>query len=395
ARRGHPGPVRPPVVPAAEPPTRPPTVVFVDEFAWTSFVHLAVLLRRRGVRAVRVTTRPPSRIGTRWCWDATVEVGSLDEIESAAGVLAGERVVDLHVAEPLVGGVGPALLAAVTPACRRRFLRRRELMDKLEVSRALTAAGLDVPSAVALPDTDLARVVGELGPRLVVKARVGAGGESVVMVDGLDELRAVVGALERPEEWYVERFVEGESFQVAGMSDGSRLCWHVGYRIVEAVRSLGPARRLAYLQGPVFDRIAQGVVEATGLEGLFNAGILRDADDRYWVHDVNPRVWGSVSVSAMAGGNVADVYAAWVAGDPLPDPVVPALGARADALPGAWDDVVSDGPRWSAPVRVARWWFPYWRVLGTGCLAYEASVRLRTALDRRALGRRDRRAAGR
>ncbi len=363
-------------------PVPPPTVVFVDSFAWASFTHLGALLRRRGVRAVRITTRPPNRIAARWCWDAVIEVGSVEEIDGAAAALAGERVVDVHVAEPLVSGIGPRLLAAMTGECRTRFEHRRRLMDKFEVAAMLAAGGLDVPAAVPLPAADLAQVVAELGPRLVVKARVGAGGESVVMVDGLDQLRSAVEGLDDPAGWYVERFIDGAAFQVGGFADGGGLRWSVGFRTVEKVRSLGPARRLEYLSGPEFDRAGRGVVSATGLQGLFNVGILRDADGRDWVHDVNPRVWGSLSACVASGGNVVDLYRAWLAGEDAPAARTPAPGRRADALPGAWDDVVADGPRWSAPVRILRWWFPYWRQLGTACMAYEASTRVRKVLDR-------------
>ena len=382
--RPQPGSSATPVAATVPPPTAAPapTVVFVDSFAWASFTHLAALLRRRGLRAVRITTRPPNRIAARWCWDGTIEVGSVEEIDGAAAALAGERVVDLHVAEPLASGIGPGLLGAMTEECRSRFEHRRRLMDKFEVGAMLAAGGLDVPTAVPLPVADLAQVVAELGPRLVVKARVGAGGESVVMVDGLDELRSVVDGLEDPAGWYVERFIEGAAFQVGGFADGDGLRWSIGFRTVETVRHLGPARRLEYLDGPEFERVGRGVASATGLQGLFNAGILRDADGRDWVHDVNPRVWGSLSACVVSGGNVVDLYRAWLAGADAPVARTPAPGRRADALPGAWDDVVADGPRWSAAVRIIRWWFPYWRQLGTACIAYEASTRVRKALDR-------------
>jgi hypothetical protein len=54
------------------------------------------------------------------------------------------------------------------------------------------------------------------------------------------------------------------------------------------------------------------VVGALGITGIMNINVIRDCDGRDWIHDVNPRVFGSFMAFRPRGRDLLQSYADWV-----------------------------------------------------------------------------------
>jgi hypothetical protein len=71
----------------------------------------------------------------------------------------------------------------------------------------------------------------------------------------------------------------------------------------------------------------RGVVDALGITGIMNLNVIRDGDGRDWIHDVNPRVFGSFIAFRPRGIDLLQSYADWVLKSSQPEVMRPKISA--------------------------------------------------------------------
>ncbi|MEU6034138.1 ATP-grasp domain-containing protein [Actinomadura sp. NPDC047616] len=223
-----------------------------------------------------------------------------DRLEAELRRTRAETVVfhSSHVSLPRDIDVAAALrrqgtrVVAQNPGCAELGL------DKVATRRFLRDLSIPVP-----PDPP-ARSHAEPTGRWVIKRRYGTEGDGMRLVDGPG--LAGMGAGE-----YAERFVDGREFSVLACADGARV---VTLPIVDKGRSrpdlLPPFRRPRVCPAPDLEprlqarmlEITEAIVAAAACAGWIEVEFVLGGAGEPLVLEINPRLAGTVRVSAMAAG---------------------------------------------------------------------------------------------
>jgi ATP-grasp domain len=289
-----------------------PAVLFVDGGALAPFVQLAVALRRWGYRTIRVTTAHRS-IGSsftrRFAFDRVLYVNR----EALAGLdilLADEQLVDVHCTEHLAVMVYRAL-DSLPGSGRAGWRNRGDLIDKGNVIRLLDAVGIEHPDtlpATGEPDDAVTR----LGLPIVAKPRVGANGRGVFVAHTAVELGAHLEEVSL-EDTQLEAFISGESLNYCAIvGEGAER--DMTYRTLRrGAAAWSPSIEVECYRDDALTEIGRRLAEALPCQGMVNVDAILDANGRYFVHDVNLRVWGALFASWSAGFDLTGAYMRWLA----------------------------------------------------------------------------------
>ena len=361
-----------------------PAVLFVDEFEWDCFFQLAAALRRSGFRAVRVTLRPAGRVGSALCWDRTVVLSSASELGNLASILCDEDIVDVHAVETLARQTSEGLAGIGATEGVNGWRERSKCADKLTTATLLHLAGVLVPEAMPLDSATPGEAVRRLGLPLVVKPAEGSGGHGVQVVQALEDLERLVEERAHSDGWFYERFLTGRPLRLGALATELGIERSAVYAVIDPVVEVGPPIEVGYVVDPQLLETGRRVAVALGLTGLFNMDVIRDAAGVDWIHDVNPRVWGSFAAFQSIGLDFVEPYARWLRHQPLADASAPPAATRPLLVfPAAWKKVASPSPRWLAPIRLTRWAWPLVHTFGPGYVLYEFWERCCTALTER------------
>jgi len=284
--------------------TARPTVVVVQNEPWVSFLQLAALLRRHGVRVVHV-----GQTGSR---DARIMVRLLfaqsqTPDEFLRDGFADPSIVDLQGSEYDLLSLAPIADSPRAPARFVDALQHHLLAaDKLAMSRRLGAAGVPVPDTLAADEVGLAEAVRTLGLPIVIKSRVGAGGQGVhFAADEADAARHLATC--DPATVFFERFCPGETYQFAAAHAGATVLQEAACRSVRSGDHLGPAESIELVSDSAVRRVGAAAVAAVGGRGLVNIDLQVGADGPM-VIDVNLRAWDSLVALRGAGIDFAEGY---------------------------------------------------------------------------------------
>lgn len=314
-------------------------VVVADLESWQSLLDLAAGLRERGFHVVRYTRRPErmqqrARVALEGViFDSTREVlhaapdGSID--------LAGlpqqlPTVLDVQA----VDRVGARLLATRQWQQQGRLHRVHAaglddtvIYDKLRYSRVAQEAG------VVIPDTVEGTQAPPADTRLVVKVRVGSGGDGVALVDRADEIPSVLAAFNvQPDDVLVQRQVDGDLWNVGGVAFQGRVLTMTSYRVyAPASDPAGPPCMVQIERNPPVLTAAAQVVSALGYTGPFAADFIVGSD--VYFLDFNPRIFGGWAAVQAAGVDLLGAYVSVLEGDPT---VTDSGPASSELLPCAF-----------------------------------------------------------
>jgi hypothetical protein len=153
-----------------------PTVVFVDDAQWECFFHLAAILRKEGIRTVRVSVGLNGWQGNRLLFDRHVSLLAPPTPEQLSAILSSEYVTDVQPTESLAMVTYAAL--DLLPASQRSdtWLGRPALLDKWRIASDLRDLGLRTPDTLLVELVTPAKAVEKPSLPIVVKRRVSSGG---------------------------------------------------------------------------------------------------------------------------------------------------------------------------------------------------------------------------
>ncbi len=346
-----------------------PAVLFADVEPWEAFLQLAAALRRRGVRVHRVTTAERSRV--RRVNDALQRLvftsirpvlppgGSSTALEASvvAELPDGLRAVEA------VDTVAAALAGA--PGVPRRTASaslERLLADKQAMGEHAEAFGIAVPRSWPAEDDH------PLRPPFVVKPRLGSGGAGVVVVrDDATAAGLAARARAHPGTLVAQEFAPGELLHVGGVARAGAVLQAACYRAEGAGHSdHGPSAAAVTVDDPDALADAARLIASLGYTGAFCLDLVRAADGRPLIVDVNGRIFGSWLALQRAGLDIVGAYAyAWGLSDrPPAGSVAPGrrlrilspdmtlsgglVAAAAGELSGVLRCARVLGPRWTA-----------------------------------------------
>jgi hypothetical protein len=141
---------------------------------------------------------------------------------------------------------------------------------------------------------------------------------------------------------------------------------------------MGPADKLLNIDDPELAESGRRIAAHLGIEGMINVDVIRDAQGRDWVHDVNPRVWGSFAAFRAAGVDFLGAYVDWLRGVPQPaSRPTNQGGTHIDVYPAAFLRQRPSEHRAQVQARLTRAALPYLKWVGPRYVAYELAHNLK------------------
>lgn len=298
-----------------------PAVVLADTEPWEAFTWLAAALRRQGFDTYRLTAPPGTRLQrlssalyriayTRTEVSLQWAGGTAPVDTTAVGCVWRDTVVDVQAADR----VGAALIEdprwAQHPQLHRVPAGEREmrLYDKLTQTLDAEAAGCPVPRTW----TDPADVTGD---RVVIKQRLGSGGDAVVIVP-TTEIDTWMRRWEGQGGGIVfQEVIEGAVLNVGGFAQDGELVVAAAYATEQSPTDPeGPSVRIRTLQRPDLIESVAAYVARTRYTGAICVDFI-SADEGYLI-DVNPRFFGSWAALQAAGLPLLETYVDHLRGVP-------------------------------------------------------------------------------
>ena len=203
--------------------------------------------------------------------------------------------------------------------------RRISAMDKTVVAERLREFGLSTPRTLTGPAFDARQIVEVLGLPVVRKPRTGSSGDGVSIIRSLVELEIQIAEEQNSDDYFFERHVEGSALQFGGVFSGDENDTVVTYETLQRRCTFAPASRIRIIEDEGIAETGRRVVAALGITGIMNVNVIRDGDGRDWIHDVNPRVFGSFMAFRPRGTDLLQSYADWVIRSAQPEVVWPKL----------------------------------------------------------------------
>jgi hypothetical protein len=358
------------------------TVLFVDDRNWGCFFQLEAGLRKAGFRTVRITTAPLRRAEAAFCFDRTIRISCPSALQHLPDLLEGERIVDVQAVESLAVPTFCALADLAGPEWRSDWIRRRVAVDKVVVSRILRNAGFLTPETVPASIASAEHVVDVLGLPVVHKPRIGSGGSGVSVVHTMEDLREVMTNGTAGTESFFERFVSGRHLQFSGVIANGRASLSVTYETLSRRCEMGPASAIRCLEDASLEETGQRVARTLGIAGMINVNVIRDAEGRDWVHDVNPRVWGSCAAFRSLDLDFHHAYVQWLRGTaPRINPPWERPEAELSVFPAAIEGSKKSKALSLGLAPFVRGVWPYLGWFGPRYATYEAVRHLRRVLS--------------
>ncbi len=366
-------------------PSGNPTVVFLDHCTYDCFFQLAGKLRRAGIRTVRVTSDPAR--SAVWqsapVFDRHLTV-SKSSHSTFGDLLSSEEVVDLQFTEHMHWLVSQ-YSDRLRPPVGRRIERRLEILDKFETARLLLTNGIPVPPVIEAGETTPEAALAELGAPLVLKAKIGTGGEQMRISGDVGEMRSLMQSSGLgPNDFFYEQFIEGSDvIYGAAITDDGGVVQDLAGEIGRSWRAgFGPAGLTWADQDP--ELLATGRKAASVLKtaGLVSMNFKKDFDGRLWLHDINIRSSGFHGAYCAAGLDLSEGYLyALGLRKSLPTSVAPEVGKKVPIFPQCVRPYVEERKYGKAALEFARGALPSAKEFGLGTMISQA-VRVGTDIYR-------------
>jgi len=343
-----------------------PTVVFVDDAEWESFFQLAVILRKAGIRTVRVSVGLSRWQCDRILFDRHVSLPLPPTPKQLSKILSSEYVTDVQPTESLAATTYAAL--DLLPASQRSdlWIGRSASLDKWRVASDLREFGLRTPDTLLAEVTSPIEAVAQLSIPIVMKRRVSSSGSGVKVFNTLEALQEFVAKVERPDEWFFERFIQGQSIVYASCVGDDGINVITTYEILKRINILGPSSVVEIRDDAKIAENGRLLINAMHIRGLVCFDVIRDANDIDWIHDVNPRAFGTLSTCQLGGFDFFGAYIHWLTGRGRIEPSrLDTVGATAFVFPFGLKEVFRSGQSGNAWFRTLHWTWRYWRLLGS------------------------------
>jgi hypothetical protein len=342
-----------------------PTVVFVDDAQWECFFHLAAILRKEGIRTVRVSVGLTGWQGNRLLFDRHVSLLAPPTPEQLSAILSSEFVTDVQPTESLALVTYAAL--DLLPESQRSdtWLGRSALLDKWCIASDLPDLGLRTPDTLLVELVSPAKAVEELSLPIVVKRRVSSGGLGVEIFECLESLKDFVSRIEDPREWIFQRYVEGRSIVCACCAGGNGFELIATYEILKRRYARGPSIAVGIVRDESVTENGRLLINAAQIRGMVCFDVIRDADGVDWIHDVNPRVFAGATMCQSVGIDFYRFYVQELLGNRRVELLdVDEIKEMAYLFPSGWKEVFKSAHASGAGAFGFQWTRRHLRLLG-------------------------------
>ncbi len=314
-----------------------------------------------------------TRVASRLLFDRYETLPDAQSSQALKEILASENVVDIQFAESLATVVG-ASIDVLAPHVAQRLGRRLAVIDKVVASRLFTQSGIRTPEAVPAADASAEEIAAKFGFPVVVKGRIGYGGQGVKIATDLDALRAATADnASGADELFYERFVAGKKLDYAAAVGPGGIEQELTYRVSRWHQPVGRATEVETIDDPQLVALGRKVLGVAGCIGLVNMDVIRDEKGLDWLIDFNARAFGGSSSFRAAGIDTSQGYLRAIGQrKAAPTRARPLTDVRIRVFPTCLEDVIDTGSIMRTTLAFIRTSFPYFSWVGFRYLLSEA-----------------------
>jgi len=292
-------------------------VLFIDDEPWGSTFQLASGLRYKGIRTIRITTADTGVMESGLLFNKTIRIQDPSELESVADLVRGEAIADVQATESLALVSLDRLGEDAGFQNAARWSGRNAVIDKAALPAMLEGAPIRVPDQMRTPLNDPQSIVDRIGLPMIIKPCVGIGGQGIEILSSLEDVERAVNAIGSSDDYIFQRYVIGTPYGVGGVVTGAPEKELIAYEMLERVgNEFSPTREIRLVDEPELLKGAHALVPLLGVSGLLNMQFVQDSDGTYWLHDVNPRVWGPFGSFQFGDVDLLGAYVSWLNGSP-------------------------------------------------------------------------------
>ena len=289
------------------------TIVVADLTSWEAMVHLGAALRRHGVRVVRVTgvqsgKAQRARIALeRLVFDETRECLHTDaegrpDVRPILPMLP--AVLDVQTVDAIGAELTRMPEWAAQPRLRRvhaAALDDHVAYDKWLYGQVAERAGVTIPRTFEIDDAPRGRP-------LVVKGRIGSGGDRVRIVGSASGIADVLSQWGLPKQRAMaQELVAGDLWNVGGVAYQGEVLVAAAYRAIASPHDPeGPPVDIVIESRPDQLEATAAFISAMGYTGPFAIDFLQA--DRPYLLDFNPRFFGTWAAMQSAGVDLLGAY---------------------------------------------------------------------------------------
>jgi hypothetical protein len=342
-----------------------PTVVFVDDAPWECFFHLAAITRKAGFRTMRVSVGQSSWQADSILFDRHVSLPVPPTPEQLAEILSTEYVIDVQPTESLARTTYDAL--NLLPLSQRSdiWIDRSAFLDKWSVANEMRELGLRTPDTLLADAFSPEDAIATLSLPIVLKRRVGSSGSGVEVFYSLESLQEFLAEIECSSDWYFERFIEGQSLVGASCVGEDGIDVITAYEILKRFNPRGSSIMVEVRSDEKVIETGVLLINSMHIRGLVCFDVIRDSSGIDWIHDVNLRDFGGLSMCQLVGFDFRGAYVRSLKGHGRIEPRrLDHSEVKAFVFPQGWKDVLRSGPPWTAWLRIVQWSWRNERLLG-------------------------------
>ena len=344
-----------------------PSVIFLDDCRWNAFHQLAPRLRRAGVRTIRVSTegRRKTRIASWLLFDRYAILPHGSDVGALREILTDEDVVDVQFAESL-GDLVSKNADMLHPDVAEQVGRRIRVIDKFVAAGLFAAAGVRTPEVVPVGDATPAEMAQRFGFPIVVKERVGYGGERVTIVRDLEALVAATSGDDGSTgDLFYEQYVDGIKLNYAAVVASTGIEQELAYKVTRWRMPVGRASEVETIGDVQLVDFGRKALDVVGCTGLVNMDVIRDGNGVDWLIDFNARAFGGSGSFMAAGIDTSQGYLRTIGlRTAPPERTTPVVGIRIRVFPTCLEDVIATGSIPRTVLAFVRDSAPYLRWLG-------------------------------
>jgi hypothetical protein len=196
----------------------------------------------------------------------------------------------------------PSWIASVFPQVAERLRPARR--DKRLMSELVARQGVPIPRQMDAGSDDAVRLaVRELGLPIVIKGRVGRGGDATrICASAASALTEARRLRRRGRGPFAQAYVEGVTHLAGGLFiEGRMVRYYAGAKTAQFPARTGPAAELTSAHDPAVAECATRVFAAAEVTGLASIDLVRDHRGGVHFLELNARPWGSIEVAERSG----------------------------------------------------------------------------------------------
>lgn len=179
-------------------------------------------------------------------------------------------------------------------------------VDKGRLTRLLMNHDIPAPATIFCEDGDLIdQDISRLTFPVLVKLTEGTGGRGIELCNNISELNTYLKSEAHPEKYIIQSFINGHDMDCSVLcKDGEILAYTMQKGIVPPYNRFAPPAGVDFFYDEQAYKIVQELMRVLNWSGVAHVDMrYDDAEKKPKILEINPRFWGSLIGSLVAGIN--------------------------------------------------------------------------------------------